>query len=123
MKCKMAPNRTALKYLSQSFENCSRSSLWRGSELGVDQITDLLQSFQVGNAGVAQIIARCEAKAKRQEKNGYGSEPYGSDVDYPGIAEHEEWYPFERAARMVAVRVLVSYMSNRACNVMSCDVL
>ena len=127
MKCKMAPNRIALKYISQSFEDCLKSSLWRGSELGIksvirwDQVTDLLQSFQVGNAGVAQIIARCEAKAKRREN--HGDEPYDSDVNYPDIAEHEEWYPFERAARKVAVRLLVSYLSNRACNVMCCNMV
>ncbi len=73
-----------------------------GSELGAD----LLQSLQVGNAGVAQVIARYEAKAKRREKNGYASEPYDSDDNYPDIAEHEEWYPFQRAARKVAVRLV-----------------
>ncbi len=98
-------SRTALKFISQSFDNCLNSSLWRGSELGVEQFADLLQSFQVGNAGVAQIIARCEAKAKRRETNGY--EPHDSDNKYPDIAEHEEWYPFERAARKVAVTLLV----------------
>lgn len=88
-----------MKYISQAFDNCLKSSLWRGSELEVDQVADLLQSFQVGNAGVAQIIGRCEAKAKRRCENGY--EPYDSDDGYPDIAEHKEWYPFQRAARKV----------------------
>ncbi|KAL0025537.1 hypothetical protein WJX77_010821 [Trebouxia sp. C0004] len=70
-----------------------------GSELGVDQVVDLLQSFQVGNAGVAQVIARYEAKRQRREKNGHASEPNNSDDDYPDISE--EWYPFERAARKI----------------------
>ncbi len=78
-----------------------------GSELRVDQVADMLQSFQVGNAGVAQVIARYEAKAKRREKSVYGSEPYDSDDNYPDIAEHEEWYPFQRAARKVAVKLLI----------------
>lgn len=99
INCKMNTTRIALKYISQAFDNCLKSSLWRGSELGVDQVADLLQSFQVGNAGVAQIIGRCEAKAKRRGENGY--EPYDSDDSYPDIAEHEEWYPFQRAARKV----------------------
>ena len=79
-----------------------------GSEFGADQVADLLQSLQVGNAGIAQVIARYEAKAKRQKENGYNSEPYDSDDNYPDIAEHEEWYPFQRAARKVHIRLLVS---------------
>jgi len=100
--------RISLSFMSKTYQNCIESCNWMGSELGVDQVVDLLQSFQVGNAGVAQIIARYEAKGKRREKNGYASEPYNSDSDYPDIAKHEEWYPFQRAARKVAVRLLVS---------------
>ena len=104
---KMDATRITLSFVNQSFHNCLKSSLWMGSELGVDQIADLLQSFQVGNAGVAQAIARCEAKRKQRDKNGFASEPYDSDDDYPDIAEHEEWYPFQRAARKVRIRLLV----------------
>ncbi|KAL0035705.1 hypothetical protein WJX79_009791 [Trebouxia sp. C0005] len=90
-----------LSFMSKLYNDCMKSRYWMGSDLGMDQVADLLQSFQVGNAGVAQVIARYEAKRKRQHKNGHASEPYDSDDEYPHIAEREEWYPFHRAARKV----------------------
>lgn len=96
-----------LSFMSKLYNDCMKSRYWMGSDLGMDQVADLLQSFQVGNAGVAQVIARYEAKRKRQHKNGHASEPYDSDDEYPHIAEREEWYPFHRAARKVCSRLLV----------------
>ena len=50
-----------LKHTTQAFQDFHKACYWTGGAFGfdrADEIVSLLQAFQLGNAGVAQVVAR-----------------------------------------------------------------
>lgn len=96
-----------MKIMKPSFQDYLKNCAWMGGDFGypgADVVVSLLQAYQVGNAGVAQAVARYEAKKQRRAELGLGIEDYDSDDSYPAILEEEEeWYPWDMAVKKVNV--------------------
>ena len=90
--------------MTQSFQDYLKNCAWMGGEFGyptADEVVSLLQAYQVGNAGVAQAVARFKAKRERRAGDGIDFDNYDSDDTYPDLPEEEDWYPLDRAAKKV----------------------
>ena len=109
-----------LKHTTQAFQDFHRACYWIGGAFGfdrADEIVSLLQAFQLGNAGVAQVVARHVARvaARHEASRAIPRDSWDSDSDdkYPSIAK--EWYPFLAAAKKVKRAVLHPCCTWNAC--------
>lgn len=103
-----------IRVMTQAFQDYLNNCVWMGGEFGfpfADETVSLLQDLQLGNAGVAQVVARHEATSKRQAEHGWDFENYDSDFIYSDIAEKEQWYPFQRAAKKVKAKTMHTLLS------------
>ncbi len=109
------------RYMTETFNQYAQACAWLGGPCGlayyVDGYVNMLRDFQVGNAGIAQVIARHEDKCNRpQEEDTEFCDDcvYDSDDSMPTIAEREDWYPFDQAAEKVRYQ-MIEHLTSIAC--------
>lgn len=64
---------------------------------GADDYVKALKKVQMGNHGVAQVLARHKARRANKEAQRVPYDDYTSDDSWPEMAEKDVFFPFDKA--------------------------